>query len=108
MYLIRERFFRMGEDSDITDEHGRPVLHVDGKVLSLRNRLVLRDPEGREVAQVSRKLVAMRPTYQISTTCSTMSSSSAAAARRWRRSPRAGSACATSTRWTSSPARTTC
>ena len=28
MYLIRERFFRMGEDSDITDEHGRPVLHV--------------------------------------------------------------------------------
>jgi uncharacterized protein YxjI len=66
MYLIRERFFRLGEDSDITDEHGRPVLHVDGKVLSLRNRLVLRDPEGREVAQVQRKLVAMRPTYQIS------------------------------------------
>ena len=66
MYLIRERFFRLGEDSDITDEHGRPVLHVDGKVLSLRNRLVLRAPEGREVAQVQRKLVAMRPTYQIS------------------------------------------
>jgi uncharacterized protein YxjI len=66
MYLIRERFFRLGEDSDITDEHGQPVLQVDGKVLSLRNRLVLRDPEGREVAQVQRKLVAMRPTYQLS------------------------------------------
>jgi uncharacterized protein YxjI len=66
MYLIRERVFRLGEDSDITDEHGRPVLHVDGKVLSLRNRLVLRNPDGREVAQVQRKLVAMRPTYQIS------------------------------------------
>ena len=66
MYLIRERFFRLGEDSDITDEHGRPVLQVDGKVLSLRNRLVLRDPEGREVAQVQRKLIAMRPTYQVS------------------------------------------
>ena len=66
MYLIRERFFQLGEDSDITDEHGRPVLHVDGKVLSLRNRLVLRDPEGREVAQVQRKLIAMRPTYEIS------------------------------------------
>lgn len=65
MYLIRERFFRLGEDSDITDEHGRPVLHVDGKVLSLRNRLVLRDPQGREVAQVQRKLVALVPTYQI-------------------------------------------
>jgi uncharacterized protein YxjI len=66
MYLIRERFFRLGEDSDITDDQGRPVLHVDGKVLSLRNRLVLRDPQGREVAQVQRKLVALRPTYQIS------------------------------------------
>ena len=55
----------MGEDSDITDEHGQPVPHVDGKVLSLRNRLVLRDPAGHEVAQVQRKLVAMRPTYQI-------------------------------------------
>jgi uncharacterized protein YxjI len=66
MYLIRERFFRLGEDSDITDDQGRPVLHVDGKVLTLHDRLVLRDPEGREVAQVRRKLVAMRPTYQIS------------------------------------------
>ena len=66
MYLIRERLFRLGEDSDITDEHGRPMLQVDGKVLSLRNRLVVRDPEGREVAQVQRKLIAMRPTYEIS------------------------------------------
>jgi uncharacterized protein YxjI len=66
MYLIRERFFRLGEDSDITDEQGRPVLQVDGKVLSLRKRLVVRDPEGREVAQVQRKLIAMRPTYEIS------------------------------------------
>jgi uncharacterized protein YxjI len=65
MYLIRERFFRLGEDSDITDDQGRPVLHVDGKVLSLHDRLVLRDPEGREVAQVHRKLVALRPTYRI-------------------------------------------
>jgi uncharacterized protein YxjI len=65
MYLIRERFFRLGEDSDVTDEQGRPVLHVDGKVLSLHDRLVLRDPEGNEVAQVHRKLVALRPTYRI-------------------------------------------
>ena len=65
MYVIRERMFRMGEDSDITDEAGRPVLHVDGKVLSLHNRLILRDPAGREAGQVHRKLAALRPTYQI-------------------------------------------
>jgi uncharacterized protein YxjI len=66
MYVIREKLFRLGEDSDIFDESGRLVLHVDGKVMSLHDRLVLRDPQGREVAQVSRKLVSLRPTYQIS------------------------------------------
>jgi len=65
MYVIRERMFRMGEDSDITDEAGQPVLHVDGKVMSLHNRLVLSDPAGREVGQVHRKLAALRPAYEI-------------------------------------------
>ena len=64
-YLIRERFFRLGEDSEVTDEQGRPVLQVDGKVLSLHDRLVIRDPDGNQVAQVRRKLVALRPTYQL-------------------------------------------
>ena len=65
MYLIRERFFHLGEDSTITDEHGNLMLRVDGKVLTLRDRLVIKDPSGREVAQVHRRLVALRPTYQI-------------------------------------------
>jgi uncharacterized protein YxjI len=65
MYVIRERLFRLGEDSDITNEAGQPVLHVDGKVLSLHNRLIIRDPAGRETGQVHRKLAALRPAYQI-------------------------------------------
>ena len=65
MYVIRERMFRLGEDSDITDEAGQPVLHVDGKVMSLHNRLVLSDPAGREAGQVHRKLAALRPAYEI-------------------------------------------
>ena len=65
MYLIQERLLRLGEDSDITDESGRPVLHVDGKVLSLHSRLIVRDTSGREVAQVYRRLAALRPTYVI-------------------------------------------
>lgn len=64
-YVIRERFLRLGEDSEITDESGRPVLQVDGKVLSLRDRLVLNDTAGQEVATVHRKLVALRPSYEI-------------------------------------------
>jgi uncharacterized protein YxjI len=66
MYLIKERFFDIGDDYDITDEDGRKVLHVDGKVLSLRDRLVLKDPAtGQEVASVHRHLVSLRPTYEV-------------------------------------------
>lgn len=64
-YLIRERFFRLGDDSTITDEAGNTVLEVDGKVLTFRDRLILRDPTGREVAEVLRRLVALRPSYEI-------------------------------------------
>ena len=66
MYIIRDRMFRLGEDSDITDEAGQLVLRVDGKVMSLHNRLVLHDQAGREVGQVHRKLAALRPAYEIS------------------------------------------
>jgi len=65
MYVIREKMFRLGEDSDINNESGEPVLQVDGKIMSLHQRLILRDLAGREVAQVHRRLVAFRPTYEI-------------------------------------------
>ncbi len=64
-YVIRERFFRIGEDSDITDDQGRRVFHVDGKVLTLHNTLIVRDTTGAEVARVERQLIALRPTYRI-------------------------------------------
>jgi uncharacterized protein YxjI len=65
MYVIHEKMFRLAEDSDITNESGQPVLHVEGKIMSLHSRLILRDPAGREIAQVHRKLAALRPTYEI-------------------------------------------
>ena len=64
-YVIRERFFKLGEDSDITDESGNPVLRVDGKVLTLHDTLVLYDLAGAEVARVQHKILALRPTYEV-------------------------------------------
>ena len=64
-YVIREKFLHLGEDSQITDESGRPVYEVDGKVLSLHNTLVMRDMSGQEVATVKRHLIALTPTYAI-------------------------------------------
>jgi uncharacterized protein YxjI len=65
MYVIRERFFGIGDDFDVLDEHGNKLLHVDGKVLSVRNKVVIEDLSGAEVASVHRHLVALRPTYEI-------------------------------------------
>lgn len=65
MYVIRERFFALGDDFDVLDEHGAKVYRVDGKVFSVRGRVVIEDPAGAEVASVHRQLVALRPTYEI-------------------------------------------
>ena len=64
-YIIREKLFRLGEDSSIMNEVGQPVLEVDGKVLSLHNRLIVRDTRGNEVVRVQRRLITIRPTYEI-------------------------------------------
>jgi uncharacterized protein YxjI len=65
MYVIRERFFSIGDDFDVLDEHGTKQFHVDGKVFSVRNKVVIEDLDGAELASVHRHLVALRPTYEI-------------------------------------------
>ena len=64
-YIIREKFFRIGEDSTIMNEDGQPIMQVDGKVLSLHDRLIVRDLAGNEVVNIHRKLMTLRPTYEI-------------------------------------------
>ncbi|MEU4561887.1 LURP-one-related family protein [Actinoplanes sp. NPDC023936] len=65
MFVIKERFFAIGDDFDVLDEHGAKVYHVDGKVFSVRGKVVIEDPAGAEVASVHRHLIALRPTYEI-------------------------------------------
>jgi uncharacterized protein YxjI len=65
MYVIKERLFDIGDDFDITDQDGHRLYHVDGKVLTLRDRLVIENPAGDEVAAVHRHLIALRPTYEV-------------------------------------------
>ena len=65
MYVIREKFFSIGDDFDVLDEHGNKLFHVDGKVLSVRDKVVIEDLHGQELASVHRHLVSLRPTYEI-------------------------------------------
>jgi uncharacterized protein YxjI len=64
-YQVREKIFRLGEDNDILNEAGQPVLQVDGKVLTLHGLMLVNDLAGTEVGRVSRKLVSLLATYDI-------------------------------------------
>jgi len=67
-YQVREKIFRLGEDNDILNEAGQPALQVDGKVLSLHGLMLVNDLAGTEVGRVSRKLVSLMATYDITLT----------------------------------------
>lgn len=64
-YVVREKFFHLGEDSTITDETGRPLYIADGKVFSIRNTVVLKDLRGNELATIKKQLLALGLTYHI-------------------------------------------
>ena len=64
-YTLRQRLVSIGEDFDITDEAGRPVYKVDGKVMRLRETFVIEDMRGREVATIREKKLALRESMNI-------------------------------------------
>jgi uncharacterized protein YxjI len=64
-YTMRQRLVSIGEDFDIADEYGNPVFRVDGKVMRLRDTFVLEDLQGREVATIREKKLALRESMNI-------------------------------------------
>jgi uncharacterized protein YxjI len=63
--MVRQRMFSIGSDFWITDEQGNRVFLADGKALSLRQTLELKDGSGAVVASVHRKLLALRDAMEI-------------------------------------------
>jgi len=57
--------FSFGDDFRIRDESGRDVYFVDGKVLSIGNKLSFQDMEGNELAFIKQKLLAWSASYEI-------------------------------------------
>src|SRR5689334_6719246 len=55
----------IGDDAWITDEEGGQAFFLDGKAMRLRQTYELKDPAGRVLLTVKKKLVAMRPTMVI-------------------------------------------
>ena len=64
-YSMRQQLVSIGEDFDIADEHGNLVYRVDGKALRLRETFVIEDLQGREVATIREKKLALRESMDI-------------------------------------------
>jgi uncharacterized protein YxjI len=64
-YAVREKLFSIGEDFWITDEYGNRAFLADGKAMSLRQTVELKDGSGAVVAVVRKKLLSMRETMEI-------------------------------------------
>lgn len=64
-YQITQKVLALGDDFTIEDEDGTPVYLVDGKAMSIGDKLSFQDLERNELAFIRQKVLAFRPTYEI-------------------------------------------
>ena len=64
-YLMKQKLFCFGDDFMIQDQDGRDVFYVDGRALSLGDKLSFEDMNGNELAFIRQKLLSWGPTYEI-------------------------------------------
>ena len=62
---MKQKLWAFGDDFTITDESGADRFFVDGKAISLGDKLSFQDMHGRELAFIRQKLLAWGPTYYI-------------------------------------------
>ena len=65
-YVMKEKWFTLGNDFAITDADGRECFYVDGRVFSIGDKLSFQDRDRKEVAFIRQRLLAFGPTYEIS------------------------------------------
>ena len=64
-YQMREHIFSFGDDFTVKDEAGHDVFFIDGKALSIGDKLIFRDMHGRELARIRERLLSIGKTYDI-------------------------------------------
>ncbi len=86
-YIMKQQLLAIGDDFAVEDEHGNPCYYFDGKVLTLRKKLIVSGPSGemgrvesalfsfvptfsvklggREIARIRKKILAFRPSFVI-------------------------------------------
>lgn len=65
IYKIREKFWALGDNFTITDQHDVPRFQVVGKVFSWGDDLSFQSADGTELARIKQKMFSMMPRYKI-------------------------------------------
>jgi uncharacterized protein YxjI len=63
--VMRQKLLALGDDYTVRDEEGRDRYYVDGRVLTIRDTLVIEDMEGRELARVRERIFAWGETWDV-------------------------------------------
>lgn len=64
-YVMKQKLLSFGDDYRIRDEDGNDVYFVDGRAMSIGNKLSFQDLDENELAFIRQKLLAWGPTYEI-------------------------------------------
>ena len=64
-YQMRQKLFSLGDDFVIQDERGNDVYYVDGRAISIGNKLSFQDMQRNELAFIRQKLLSWGPTYVV-------------------------------------------
>ncbi len=64
-YVMKQKLFAWGDDFLIKTPSGQDIFFVDGKALSLGDKLSFQDMQGNELAFIRQKLMSWGPTYEI-------------------------------------------
>lgn len=64
-YKMRQKLIAFGNDFYIENSAGQRVFHVDGKVLRVRDTILFRDMQGRELCKIQQRLMRVKDTMKI-------------------------------------------
>ena len=65
-YVMKQKLFSWGGDFFIRDEQERDIYFVDGKAFTLGKQLSFQDLNGKELAYIKQKFIALTAEYDIS------------------------------------------
>ena len=64
-YMMRQKTFAFGDDYIVVNAQRQPCYKIDGKVRMVKESLVLRDLQGKELYRLSEKVIRVRESFDI-------------------------------------------